>query len=171
MAETTKLIDAVKGFEANSLAILYTPDNCCLALFDGTKFVDQTDIEIDVSRVFEARVFNSEKEFRWLNEENGKGNSTIISDASFPEAIDKIPQHYLLWGKKIGESSNGWTQFAEARIGAFFVPISLRDKEYAVFETIEYLGEFADGNVAVIDERLMRIKFYPTVIKGEIENA
>ncbi len=169
MAETTKLIDAVNGFEANSSAILYAPNECRLAIFDGTKFVDDTKTEIDISRVFEARVFNSEKELRWLNQANGEGKSTIISDASLPEAIGNIDQNYLVWGKKSDDSINGWTRFAEARIGAFYVPVTLTDKEYAVFETVEYLGEFADGNVGVFEERLKGIKEYKP--QGETENG
>jgi CRISPR-associated protein (TIGR03984 family) len=150
------LIKAVEGFEEDSYAILYSPKKCHLAIFDGTKFIDANG-EIDVSDVYEARVFNADKELRWLNESDGKGNSIIISDANLPDAIGTIPQNYLLWGKKNGASLNGWTQFAEARIGAFYVPVTLVNKEYAVFKAIEYLGEFEDGNVAVFEERLMGI--------------
>lgn len=156
MADETKLIEAVEGFEANSFAILYSPNKCWLALFDGTKFVDEKG-EIDVSRVFEARVFNSEKELRWLNDADGKGKSTVISDASFPDAIGTITQNYLLWGEvSPNNRTNGnWTEFAEARIGKFHVPIKTTSRAH--FTAIEYLCEFADGNVAVIDERLTGI--------------
>lgn len=150
------LLDAVKDFEANSYAILYSSDKCYLALFDGVKFVDEKG-ELDITRVFEARIFNSEKELRWLNESGGKGVSIVISDASFSDAIERNKEiKYLFWGKKNGEPANGWTQFAEARIGAFYVPKEIFS-DYAQFTAIEYLGEFADGNIAVIDERLTGI--------------
>lgn len=155
MAEQVTLSNAVKDFDANSYAILYAPKSCFLALFDGTNFVDENNNPIDISDVFEARVFNADKELRWINETNGKGKSTIISDANFPDAT-VIEQKYLFWGKRNGQSSNGWTQFAEARIGAFYVP-KVINTDYAQFTAVEYLGEYEDGNVAVVDERLTGI--------------
>ncbi len=157
MSEIKTLIDAVKDFEANSYAILYSPKKCHLAIFDGTNFVDANG-RIDISDVYESRVFNVEKELRWVNESDGKGISIIISDANLSDAIGTIPQNYLLWGQSTNTTNGNWTQFAEARIGAFFVPIpNVADKGYAQFTAVEYLKEFEDGNVAVFEERLTGI--------------
>lgn len=157
MSEKITLIDAVKNLKANSYAILYSPKNCWLALFDGKDFIDESG-KIDISDVYEARVFNAEKELRWVNEANGKGKSTIISDANFTDAIGTIRQNYLLWGQSTNTTNGNWTQFAEARIGAFFVPIKISGaNKYAHFTAVEYLREFEDGNVAVFEERLTGI--------------
>ena len=148
------LIKAVEGFEANSYAILYSPKKCYLALFDGANFADENGEieESEILNVYEARVFNFTKELRWV-----KGcEAKTLADTDFPNC-EKNDQNYLLWGKKNGASLNGWTQFAEARIGAFYVPVTLTNKEYAVFEAVEYLKEFEDGNVAVFEERLTGI--------------
>ncbi len=153
-----KLIEAAKQeFKTESYAILYAPKKCYLALFDGEKFVDENG-EIEIKDVYEARIFNSEKELRWLS----SGETATLSDANFvneKEFVDKNEnQKYLLWGQSTGKSNGNWTQFAEARIGAFFVPIAnVADKDYAQFTTVEYLKEFEDGNVAVFEERLTGI--------------
>lgn len=159
MEKLEKLIDAINDFDKDSIAILYSPGKCYLAIFDGEKFVDK-DGEIFIEDVFEARVFNSQKEFRWLNQTDGKGKYVIISDETYPKSLEKLDQTYLLWGQSTGEKSvDGiWTQFAEARIGAFYVPnVSLDEEGYAHFTAVEYLQEFEDGNVAVVDERLTGI--------------
>jgi CRISPR-associated protein (TIGR03984 family) len=157
MAEQVTLSDAVKGFDADSYAILYAPKRCRLTLFDGVRFIDEHKTAIDVSDVFEVRVFNADKELRWVQEAGGKGRSRIISDACFPDAIQPaLKQKYLLWGKKNDNPANGFTQFAEARIGAFYVPKEIAT-DYAQFCVVEYLREYDDGNIAVMDERLTGI--------------
>jgi len=146
-----------------AFAILYTPQHCHLALVDKTcKFFNQAG-EFTPQGVFEARIFNDEAELRWLHESNGKGRFVIISDSSFPNNAGVIKQTYLLWGESMGPSQNGWTEFAEARIGSFYVPVSgvtAGKKCRAQINAIEYLGEFKDGNIAVVDERLIGITLY-----------
>ena len=152
------LIEAVKGFEANSFAILYSPKHCYLAKFNGEKFVNENGkIDVENEKIYEARVFNAEKELRWV-----KGyESKMLSDSELKKEngfVDTIPQKYLLWGQSTNLTKGDWTQFAEARIGAFFVPITnVADKGYAQFTAVEYLKEFTDGNVAVFEERLTGI--------------
>ncbi|HEY0428567.1 MAG TPA: CRISPR-associated protein Csx19 [Pyrinomonadaceae bacterium] len=152
-----KLFAVVNGFKANSYAILYAPKKCYLALFDGTDFVDESG-KINVSDVYEARIFNAEKELRWLS----SGETETLTDDCLREVdgfVGTIDQKYLLWGE-ISPSNdsnvNGeWTELAEARIGKFYVPIKTTSR--ACFEAKEYLKEFADGNVAVFEERLTGI--------------
>jgi CRISPR-associated protein (TIGR03984 family) len=147
------LLESVKGFDDNSFAILYSPKKCFLALYKDGKFYDEKG-EIDVSQVYEARVFNTKKELRWVIGYEPK----TISDADFPNC-QKISQNYLLWGQSAGENKDNWTKFAEARIGAFYVPIKVSgEKKYAQFTAVEYLKEFEDGNMAVVEERLTGIK-------------
>jgi CRISPR-associated protein (TIGR03984 family) len=153
------LMDAVNGFESNSYAILYSPKKCYLALFDGQNFNNESG-EIDkkeIEKVFEARVFNGEKELRWVL---GCKEKVIISDSTYSNN-PKLDQNYLFWGQSTGKPNGEWTEFAEARIGAFFVPLkTVKDKGHAQFTAVEYLKEFADGNMAVVDERLTGIKPY-----------
>lgn len=153
MDEILTLLNAVKGFETNSYAILYAPKKCYLAKFDGETFLDENgEIDVEKVKVYEARVFNEHQELRWVL---GCEKKVIITDESFPNS-SKIDQNYLLWGKKSSSPDNGWTQFAEARIGAFYVPKEI-STEYAQFTAVEYLKEFVDGNVAVFEERLTGI--------------
>jgi CRISPR-associated protein (TIGR03984 family) len=86
------------------------------------------------------------------------------------EVLDVNPQTYLLWGQSTGNFSGDgeWTQFGEARIGAFFVPVpNIAPKGYAQITAVEYLKEYEDGNVAVADERLTGIKPYDGEVKQD----
>lgn len=165
MEESLKLVDlARKDFPKNdekpTYAVLYAPKKCHLVLFDGANFVDEAGaIKVEAAGVYEARVFNAEKELRWVKNFDHK----TISDADFvneKEFVRKIDnQKYLLWGQSTGKSSGDWTQFAEARIGAFFVPLkNVAEKDYAQFTAVEYLmSENENGNTFVADERLTGI--------------
>lgn len=156
MDKKLTLMDAVNGFDANSYAILFSPKKCYLALFDGQNFKNENG-EIDeseIEKVYEAKVFNGEKELRWVL---GCNEKVIISDSTYPNS-PKLDQNYLFWGQSTGYSKSDWTEFAEARIGAFFVPLkAVKEKVYAQFTAVEYLKEFEDGNMAVVDERLKGI--------------
>lgn len=176
-----KLEEAIKEFITSfgenlpeqNFAILYAPEKCFLGLADKDGNVEVKDNvdKFNIEKVYEARVFNTEKELRYLE---GKP-AVILSDADLRKEsgfVDVIKQKYLLWGQSTGNSKNGWTEFAEARIGAFFVPVANVAKEgYAQFSAIEYLKEFTDGNVAVFEERLTGITLYSPETKGENENA
>ncbi len=161
------------GDDEKAYGILYTPKDCHLILVDKHgKFFNQ-DGEFMPQNVFEARIFNDKAELRWLNESDGKGKVAIISD-SFPNAVGTIPQTYILWGESMGESSNGWTQFAEARVGSFLVPIggvAAEKKRRAQFTAIEYLCKYEDGNVAVADERLTGIEICPAQTEEKKSNG
>jgi CRISPR-associated protein (TIGR03984 family) len=179
------LADAVASFTKNfstdikHYALLYAPHKCFLAIVDrDNTFRNEKDL-IDIKNVYEARVFNRTAELRWRNKENGFGKATVLCDTdSFEflnteskafktniygedkELVGEIKQTYLLWGESIDGSKNGWTRFAEARIGSFYVPvdgIGASEKSRAQFRVIEYLGEYEDGNVAVCQERLCGI--------------
>jgi CRISPR-associated protein (TIGR03984 family) len=162
-----------------ALALLYAPRQCFLAKVNSNSRFEDSKGEIDVEKeaVFEARVFNAIAELRWLNRENGIGKAIVLCEDEAkkfldvePQAVDKIyaridtPQTYLLWGESVGESINGWTKFAEARIGSFPVPIAgvtANKKQRAQFTAIEYLGEYEDGNVVVAEERLTGMVIVP----------
>lgn len=177
----SEALAACGGVFHGAFALLYAPQHCFLAKVNSSgKFENGNGKIIDVEKeaVFEARLFNQDAELRWLNKENGAGGAVVLCEDQTkkffgvePKAADKIyarvepPQTYFLWGESIGPSNNGWTKFAEARIGSFLVPvagIAANQKQRAQFTAVEYLGEYEDGNVAVTEERLTRIQAVAT---------
>jgi len=172
--EQVSLTAAVKSFVTGfgkdlpeqTFAVLHAPSKCHLAILQDQDFHNANG-KIDTASVFEARVFNAKAELRWLNIASGAGKAVVLSkedkrffaDKRDENYVDTIDQDYLLWGRSTGNSVGDWTQFAEARIGAFLVPLkSVAKDSYAKFTAIEYLGEYEDGNVAVAEERLTGIK-------------
>lgn len=157
-----------KDLSERTYAVLYTPSNCHLAILQGPEFHDANG-KIETASIFEARVFNDKAEMRWLNIADGFGKAVVLStkdkqifaDKKDESYVGTIDQDYLLWGRSTGTYVGDWTQFAEARIGAFLVPLkSVAKDAYAKFTAIEYLDEYADGNVAVAEERLTGIELY-----------
>lgn len=159
----------------SGFGVLYTPRSCFLAKLDtagqlcassGKEAAPEVLRQADLDIVFEARIFNSAAELRWLNSSNGLGPAVTLTETKesgevVPNVYARIdpPNDYLLWGRSTGVTIDGWTQFAEARIGAFFVPLKdVPDQSYARFTAYEYLGVYEDGNVAVADERLTGIE-------------
>lgn len=179
-SELIELADAMTACAPafhSAIALLYAPHKCFLATVNNSNRFQDKNGEVDTSAVFEARVFNKTAELRWLNKENGKGEAVVLSEDSKAgffggesKGDDKIyakidpPQTYLVWGQSFGASDgSGWTRFAEARICAFFLPlagITENKKERAQFTAVEYLGEYEDGNIAIVDERLTGIEGY-----------
>ena len=168
--------DAITAFFAveentnpqETFAIFYAPHKCFLAKYNGKEF-EVKENGFDLNSVFEARVFNEVAEMRWLNDTSGNHTTAILSEKQLefdgkklevdPKVIGGLCQKYLLWGKSTGQTKGDWTQFATARVGAFYVPLpNVPDQDYARFKAIEYLKTYDDGNVAVVDERLTGIK-------------
>ena len=171
--------------QEHTLAILYAPNQCFLGKIEKDGTITSSSVqdsapgrlsESVLGSVFEARVFNQVCEMRWLNNPNGHHTTAILSEKklncdgrdleSDDEVIGGLEQKYLLWGKEVEpDGSNrhpsGWTRFATARIGSYYVPIALkRGQSYARFTAVEYLRSYYDGNVAVVDERLTGIEGY-----------
>ncbi len=158
--------ESVKEFVTNNwlketFAILYTPGDCLLLKLDSDGKFQNSKREATLKNVFEARIFNENAELRWLRE-GENGSAVILSEEQISETFGgeiclTNSQEYLVWGEisPNDEKREGWTEFAEARIGKFDVPINTTSR--AKFTAIEYLKEFEDGNVAVFDERLTGI--------------
>lgn len=159
---------------AKGVALLYSPVCCQFAKVqpDGT-LTDSQGAPIDLSMVFEARAFNKISELRWLNKLDGEGKAVLLSEQdisgfstdSIPDldAIDTIPQEYLLWGKGFTNSSSsnlGWGKLASSRIGSINVPIlGLTSNRRVYLKACEYLSEVDEhGNVAVVEERLIELE-------------
>lgn len=155
-------------------ALCYSADTCVLASIDarvpGLRTVP-ANTAFEPSTVYEARLFNTTAELRWLGEPGGKGQTVVLADDPlessmyFPtkdniEIIDALPNQYLLWGKGTARSAAapaGWSTLAEARVGGIDVPIAaIADGGRVVLQTREYLAvDKEHGNVFVTEERLL----------------
>jgi len=171
------LSEAIKSFFAvtqnanqDTFAIFYAPHKCFLARHSGNDF-EVKEKGFDLNKVFEARVFNTTSEMRWLNDTNGNHATAILSETELvfdgktlrkeSNVSEGLNQEYLLWGQSTGKPDGNWTQFATARVGAFYVPLpNVPNQGYAKFTAVEYLKQYEDGNVAVVDERITGIKIY-----------
>lgn len=161
----------------NAVALLYAPKSCQFARFQDGILLNSEEQSIDLDSVFEARIFNSKAELRWLNETGGFGRAVLISeDKTLPEfkqsvleqpesslsAIRTISQYYLLWGKghDLAIESEKWGILSEARIGQLRVPVGqLKAGQTVCLRAIEYLAEVDEyGNVAVVEERLLGLE-------------
>lgn len=184
--------EAIKAFfdvaenEGGAFAIFYAPHACSLAKFKDGSFMVPSGKESlpaqlsekDLKKVFEARIFNSALEMRWLNDPDGNHSTAILSEKQLTfggkplqvaNVLGGLPQTYLFWGQSTGERhGSDWTEFATARLGAFHVPVpDVPQHGYARITAVEYLKEYRDGNVAVFDERLTGLESY----KGESSDA
>ena len=148
-------------------ALLYDPQRCCFAQLEATGTLrDAQGEEVATTTVFEAYLFNATAELRWLHVRVGGGQVAVLSENDAlglfggspcrEKMVGCIPQSYLLWGEGTTASfSPGWSQLAEARIGAFAVPIRQVGEHGRVQLTaIEYLKAYCYGNVSVCEERL-----------------
>ncbi|TVQ17103.1 MAG: TIGR03984 family CRISPR-associated protein [Leptolyngbya sp. DLM2.Bin15] len=175
--EQMSLIDAIAACQKaleGAIALLYSPQSCTLARLapDGT-LRDAGERAIDLTDVFEARLFNAICELRWLNRLAGVGDAALISEAAQnsltgfvatdPQVCEPLLQQYLLWGERARSQPgvDSWQRLADARIGKLDIPLAQRfSQEQRVYlKTCEYLDAVDDyGNVAVIEERLVKLE-------------
>jgi CRISPR-associated protein (TIGR03984 family) len=153
----------------DGVGLFYSPESCSLGKVAGTRITDSGDREMNLGRVFEARIFNAQYELRWLNNRGGQGMSVLLSERAIVDylaepiedlrAIDTQKQTYLLWGEGLNANvASGWSRLATSRLGKLDVPIggvnqqgqrvTLEAKEY--FQRLDRLY----GNVIVAEERL-----------------
>ncbi len=151
-----------------SLALLYSPSHCHLALIDNGQLQSASGT-LDPNHYFEARIFSPSYELRWLNQTNGQGRAVYLSEQPLTwgepllplEALDSLSQQYLLWGKGLdAAATSGWGTLATPRIGGLTVPLSgISQNAHVVLHSREYLGTVDTfGNVAVIEERLTHLE-------------
>lgn len=153
-----------------TVALLYTPQHCKLALLENGVLRQSKGEVIDLKEVFEARVFNEDAELRWLNEQDGSGRAVLLSAREIPQpcrnqlpddaslqALHTLPQTYLLWGEGVDQTkaraknglADGWSRLTTARIGWLDVPVpGIQEKERVHLKALEYLAEYdADGKL------------------------
>ena len=175
--EQMSLTDAISACQEvleGAIALLYSPQSCILARLasDGT-LQNAGGRDIDLTIVFEARLFNEDCELRWLNRRVGVGDVALISEAAQHSLIgfaaidshtcEPVPQRYLLWGER-ARSQPGvdtWRRLADARIGKLDIPLaqSFGQEQRVYLKTSEYLATADNyGNMAVIEERLVKLE-------------
>lgn len=163
-----------------AVALLYSIEKCQFAKVGlDSSLLDSRDrvipIEFGAKYIFEARVFNSVWELRWLNQNNGIGRAALISEGASSELLElnwqnnppleyleSLPQQYLLWGQKTDAAADkGWQKLSSARIGTLAIPLEQEiAKNHRVYlKTQEYLAEIdSNGNVAIAEERLIALE-------------
>ncbi|GBD36740.1 hypothetical protein HRbin36_01868 [bacterium HR36] len=156
-----------------AIAILYTPEKCYLVRFTEGQFMNAQGQPLDISRVYEARIFNENAELRWLNDPSPAHchQTVLLAESDIGDKLGDVWQNdsrpivatlsqtYLLWGQGTGGTYNGWSTLAMARVGALQVPVpNVPDKANVLLHSIEYLEERDYGNVVVFDERLIGLK-------------
>lgn len=169
------LADAAKELPQNSIGLFYTPMRCAFGMWNGTALLDHQEVGIDLSQIFEARLFNPELELHWLRdcEGSGEGRAVYLTENAErkwePVSIRSAREHdYLLWGRGwVGTEklAEGWSCLAEARIGTLYVPIPNIDQDRCVqLKACEYFGLASGeagkehGNTVVLAERLLGLK-------------
>ncbi|WP_329423565.1 CRISPR-associated protein Csx19 [Streptosporangium sp. NBC_01495] len=169
------LADALEAADvAGGCALLTAPSAYHVARAEGRGCVTSAG-PVDLSTVYEARVFTSEVELRWVE----AGYAVVLTEdesllpASFGDPLDALPAEttmearYLVWGKVIAptlEPAPGWVTLRSARIGAVTVPMTtpapqdrvrLTAREYVVADRVH-------GNAYVAEERLIGFEPYAT---------
>ena len=160
----------------DAVGLFYSPTKCQFGKVRGTIITDESDRDLALTGIFEARIFNLQAELRWLNVSNGEGKAVLLSQSAYSdcltyrgehiEAIDIIDSQYLLWGEGNQNTTirEGWSWLSSARIGKLAVPIAgINSQERVKLRFREYLSECDDyGNVAVVEERLLGLSKYST---------
>lgn len=132
---------------------------------------------VDLSAVYEARVFTGELELRWLD-----GVAVLLSEKKdllpddfeqiapllFEETIDT---RYLVWGSATASAGSpvpGWTRLVSQRVGTIDVPVTVPPDQFGVqLVAREYVAvEERNGNAYVAEERLLCFKPYAPTEKN-----
>ncbi|GAB4213098.1 MAG: hypothetical protein OHK0012_08580 [Synechococcales cyanobacterium] len=165
---TTALEACAKHLSA-AIGLLYAPDACHLVQISDGNLRDPSGSPVDLTKVFEAKIFNETHELRWLNQSRGSGRAVLLSEDPLGDvlqesitdltAIEVLPQKSLLWGKGIDSNQRSWGSIASARVGSLDIPIGgIRQNSYVYLHSREYLAEVDEyGNVAVVEERLIKL--------------
>jgi CRISPR-associated protein (TIGR03984 family) len=167
-AETISLSDAIdrhsEELGSGAVALVYSPQACSIGSLDAGVIRGAHGV-LDMGTAFEARIFSTTTELRWLHVRNGEGTAVIVSEQGTGtpafNSVDALDGTYLLWGTGTGrEPAPGWSEVAESRIGALQIPLhGVPDGGRAVLRYREYIAqEDGYGNAAVVEERLMGLE-------------
>ncbi|MGV9566020.1 type III-D CRISPR-associated protein Csx19 [Streptomyces sp. NPDC003480] len=122
--------------------------------------------------VFEARVFDQDRELRWLCDSGTRGRAVLLSEdadllpATFAADVpplaaeETLETHYLLWGRPQPQHHADWTTLHTPRIGTLHVPVPTPEPDRRLrLVAREYISVEPDhGNAYVSEERLLGIE-------------
>lgn len=173
------------------IGLFYTPKKCLFGRTpsDGTIETPE-DGGLNLAEVFEARVFNTDGELRWLRDPEGDGTGQAVFVAEKNNAppdgwqngkpltcLTLVEDDYLLWGTTTGwNKKKNWLQLATPRIGGLYVPVPSTvppgEKKRLQLQHREYIGlapgaAGEHGNMAVVEERLLGVE---ELVAGKGEN-
>ncbi len=181
--ERVSLPDALAEFAktgGEAVGLLYSPRSCDFATMSEGQPKGSDGRPVDLSAVYEARVFSKDAELRWLNDptQEQRHRAVILTEQDRPseEGAGKersrclssrcSTRTYLLWG--MGTEAKPYGRRVEpaghCRVSAALaVPIGGAARNNprqlcVLLHTLEYLTESEYGNVVVADERLCRLE-------------
>lgn len=118
--------------------------------------------------VFEIRLFDGLREWRWRDlEGQGHGACVAEDDSPLPKgwsaeelSVTAVDRAYLLWGTSLGAAGPGWSTLATPRTGPFQVPVEVEPRRSAALHTRLYVGRLDQehGNAGIVEERLVELK-------------
>ena len=178
--EKAKLSGLIEG----AVGLFYSPKRCCIGRMksngeiEALKKINRTWTTVDsldVSDVFEAKLFTKGSELNWLNDPYDIGGRAVlvtteaVGETVFKQSLEMgnlcgtISQSYLVWGQYDLDSENApddWVIVSTSQIGQLAVPISTEAKDgFALLNTQEYLVGDDYGNVYVKYERTLNLSW------------
>lgn len=156
----------------SAIAFLATPERFVVGRIDpGGDLTGSDGAALALTKVFEARLFMLEAELRWLMTPDG-GRAAVIAELDLavpadgwrrldPLEAEPLARRYVVWGEGVADRDRlapGWSRLSAARIGLLDLPVYGAGAGRRIeIEAVEYLVEHAHGNVAVGEERLVRL--------------
>jgi CRISPR-associated protein (TIGR03984 family) len=150
-------------------ALLTTPTAYSIARVRGGA-CETPEGQVDLAPVYEARVFTSQAELRWVEAEAGQAVILTEEESLLPpsfldhrppvQAVATLATHYLVWGHVAG-SRPGWVTLGSRQVGTITLPLAgvaadrvrLTGREYVVSDAVH-------GNAYVAEERLVGFEPY-----------
>lgn len=157
---------------AGGCALLTAPSAYHVARVEGGDCVTAAG-PVDLSTVYEARVFTAQVELRWVE----AGYAVLLTEhrdllpAFFGDPLEDLSAettldaHYLVWGE-VKASASDWATLGSDRIGTLTVPMAAPHAEKRVrLAAREYVvADKVHGNAYVAEERL--VGFEPYAAEG-----
>jgi CRISPR-associated protein (TIGR03984 family) len=162
----------------------YGPDRALWFQVDAGGVAMASSGPADLTAIYELRVFDDQRELRWVQQGGGRGVAVVVAGRGtpLPEGSDVTdprrprPQtrtREILGGKLKAGRSAGWARLTSERWAGADLPIAdmdairanstgpARDDVRAVIRGVEYAVEDEHGNLTVVDTRLTGLDALP----------
>lgn len=168
--DLTAAAAAVTWGEGPVTALLYAPAGCWLARWADGRFDLPPGVDSGLlAGVWEARAFSTAGELRWYSTPGAGSRAVWLSEhegvptgfaADSPLTVEPHEHQYVLWGETDASDVPGWQALTTAQLGTLWAPLESASGQIAL-KAVEYWQEFAHGNVAVAEERLVGLAALP----------